>query len=28
MDAVDGRGNVVAYIERRNNEDLVWKKSR
>jgi hypothetical protein len=23
----DHHGNVVAYIERRNNEDLVWKKS-
>ncbi len=22
----DGRGNVVAYIQRRNNEDLVWRK--
>jgi hypothetical protein len=24
----DASGNVVAYIERRNNEDLVWKKLR
>ncbi|MFZ0499044.1 MAG: nuclear transport factor 2 family protein [Steroidobacteraceae bacterium] len=24
----DGNGNVVAYVQRRNNEDLVWKKLR
>jgi YD repeat-containing protein len=24
----DGSGNVIAYVERRNNEDLVWKRSR
>ncbi|MFK2875826.1 nuclear transport factor 2 family protein [Rhodanobacter hydrolyticus] len=22
----DGQGKVVAYVERRNNEDLVWKR--